>query len=226
MKAIVFDVDHTLLDFDADETEAFALTCRAAGIEPTKEQIDDFWRLSYESWRIRGLHLVHSEEIRAAFHERYRTHVKWLFANYRSVSLPSGSDELFVELLSRQFHPVADSPNILNRLSKKYDLYLATNGLSVIQQGRTKGFMPYVKKCFISEEVGAVKPDSRFFQTMLREIGLPADEILMVGDSYPSDMIGAMSVGMRTCFIRRHEEDMPKATDFIISRIDELEALL
>lgn len=225
MKAIVFDVDHTLLDFDADETEAFALTCRAVGIEPTKERIDAFWRLSYESWARQELDLIHLERIRATFHERYRRHVKWLFSN-DGVSFPEKSDELFIEQFSRQSHPIGDTLAILERLSKRFDLYLATNGLSTIQHGRTKPFMPYMRKLFVSEEVGSVKPDPKFFQTLLEEIRLPADEVLMVGDSYASDMVGAMSVGMRTCFIRRHGEEMPRATDFVISEIDELENLI
>lgn len=226
MKAIIFDVDHTLLNFDEDENEAFRLTCLAQGFEPTAEQIHSFWELSYESWTRQDLHLIHTEEIQTSFHDRYRKHVKWLFANYHGTKLKEGSEDVFMDLFSKQSHLIGDSLALLERLSARYDLYLATNGLSFTQRGRTKPFLPFVKKVFISEEVGIIKPNVKFFKTMLDEIALPPSELLMVGDSYPSDMIGAMAVGMKTCFIRRHGEEMPNLPDYVISRVDELEKVL
>lgn len=226
MKAIIFDVDHTLLNFDEDENEAFVLTCHRYGIEPTKAQVESFWRLSYESWLNQELHLIHTEKIQTSFHDRYRAHVKWLFASYHDVPLPQEASDVFMDFFSKQSHTIAKSDEILKRLSQKYDLYLATNGLSFTQQGRTKPFLPFVKKVFISEEIGIIKPNRRFFETMLSEISLPASEIMMVGDSFPSDMVGAMAVGMQTCFIRRHNEEMPQTPNLVISRIDELENYL
>lgn len=45
-------------------------------------------------------------------------------------------------------------------------------------------------------EIRAVKPEPAFFLALQRKIGLPAVEILMVGDSLVSDVRGAKAAGM------------------------------
>lgn len=48
-----------------------------------------------------------------------------------------------------------------------------------------------------SEEVGAPKPDPRIFHAALELAGRTPDEAVVVGDSWPSDIIGARNAGIR-----------------------------
>lgn len=226
MKAIVFDVDHTLIDFDEDEKSAFLKTCRYFGISPTKEDVLAFWELSCESWTKHELHRVHDERIQRDFHAIYAQHVAWLFQDFaKRIPLPEGREEVFTRFISGEGRPIEDSLSIVKKLSKKYDVYIATNGLSVIQRGRTREYLPYLKAIFISEEIGAIKPDRQFFCKLLDEIPYPPEEILMVGDSYESDMAGAKTVGIRTCYFNRRGEEHADV-DYTIHSLKELFRIL
>lgn len=56
---------------------------------------------------------------------------------------------------------------------------------------------------FSSEETGYLKPRREPFERLVRELGVPAEEILYVGNSYRYDIVGADAVGLRTAHLTR-----------------------
>lgn len=60
---------------------------------------------------------------------------------------------------------------------------------------------------------GYMKPHASIFRAALELAGVPADQAVMVGDSYPHDVVGAEQVGMRGVLLvrdgRRAPEDAP-----------------
>ena len=64
------------------------------------------------------------------------------------------------------------------------------------------GITPLVDAITLSYEVGAVKPDLAIFRAALDAIGLPAGQVLMVGDSGTDD-VGGTAIGMRTLILPR-----------------------
>ena len=56
--------------------------------------------------------------------------------------------------------------------------------------------------CFSCDpDVWAVKPTTKFFSVLRARLGLPAAEILMVGDSFASDIQGAQVAGMHAAHL-------------------------
>jgi putative hydrolase of the HAD superfamily len=55
----------------------------------------------------------------------------------------------------------------------------------------------------VSIEVGWPKPDARIFATAAARLGVPAGEILHVGDSREADHLGARHAGMQARWLRR-----------------------
>ena len=45
------------------------------------------------------------------------------------------------------------------------------------------------------------KPEPRFFQAALRRLGLPADRVLVIGDSLAADIAGGQAAGARTALM-------------------------
>ncbi len=64
---------------------------------------------------------------------------------------------------------------------------------------------------YVSSEIGITKPDSRIFQTAINSFGLPASQILHVGDTEIEDYRGAQSAGMQSCWLCRNY-DKPSAS--------------
>jgi FMN phosphatase YigB (HAD superfamily) len=50
---------------------------------------------------------------------------------------------------------------------------------------------------------GVAKPDARFFERVVEDCGVPAGEIVYVGDRLDNDVLPAQSIGMEAMFIRR-----------------------
>lgn len=54
-----------------------------------------------------------------------------------------------------------------------------------------------------SFEVGAVKPDPKIYHHVCQQLGLPPEEVLMVGDTLDADVLGPRDIGMRSMQIVR-----------------------
>ena len=62
---------------------------------------------------------------------------------------------------------------------------------------------PHVDFVGSSERWGVQKPDARFFARVVDEAGVPAEEILYVGDRVDNDVVPALAAGLRAVRIRR-----------------------
>jgi 2-haloalkanoic acid dehalogenase type II len=86
-----------------------------------------------------------------------------------------------------------------------------------------------VEFVLISEAVRAYKPDPLMFQTALERFGLPAHEVLHVGDSEVDDVEGAKAAGLRVAWVNRdgrRRRARGPAPDFEIRDLKELLGLL
>lgn len=92
---------------------------------------------------------------------------------------------------------------VLEELSKRYKFVLVSNFYgnieSVLRDFRLDSFFPDIIE---SAVVGVRKPDPRIFALGVEKMGLPADEIVVVGDSYSKDILPAESIGCRTIWIK------------------------
>ncbi len=86
-----------------------------------------------------------------------------------------------------------------------------------------KGF---ISQLIISEEVGAAKPQSAFFDAALERCGYPAKgDMLIIGDSLTSDMQGGLEYGIDTCWYNPSGVAKPDGFD-IVYEIKSLHELL
>jgi putative hydrolase of the HAD superfamily len=85
------------------------------------------------------------------------------------------------------------------------------------------GLRELVDGVVTSAEVGAAKPDRRFFEAALRAAGCRADDAVYVGDSPTNDYAGARAAGLRAVLVRR---DAAAGDGESVARLTELPALL
>lgn len=207
-KYLIFDADHTLYDYIADELQAFRDLYTELGL-PITDELMAFSRHNSETvWTEAGLYDVHSPKIQECYHALYRSHVKGIFQNvfakYPCDADPEKTGERFLYHLSRQGKLFDGAYELLSALSQKaggrYALTIGTNGLSFIQEGRLQGIKGLVEEIFVSQALNAIKPLPAFFQGILKRLNATADECLMIGDSLSSDIVGAKSVGIDACW--------------------------
>jgi FMN phosphatase YigB (HAD superfamily) len=123
---------------------------------------------------------------------------------------------------------VEGAENALQILSEKYDCHLATNaGASTTKEVRMAlsrvDADKFFSEIFLADEIGFDKPDIRFFNAIIDRLGLPPDSLVMIGDNYFNDCVGAKKAGMKTVFLNanRVTGSFPMA-DAVIRTFDEL----
>ncbi len=236
-KYLIFDADHTLLHYIADERKAFCALYEKLGMPVTDELLSVSRRASESAWTDAGLYNVTDPTVQKAYHLLYRTHTEEIFRRIFTQFpcqniLAKDAGLRFLEELKIVGEPLGKSWEVIRALSQKgggrYEVYIATNGLSSIQHKRLEAFERVVEKVFVSEDLQSVKPLPSFFERMLQTIGGRAQDCLMIGDSLVSDIDGAKGVGMDTCWFNPagHGNATGITPDYEITAIEELLEML
>lgn len=185
IRAVLFDLDRTLMDRDSAFT-AFASAQYARfhnRLEGVEEQtyVEAFIRLDDRGMRWKD------EVYRMLVEELELSSIAW--------------EELFQDFT----HRVADhytafpgAKEALEGLSHGYLLGLITNGRTFFQQRtiNTIGIAHLFQTILISEKEGLRKPDSAIFRRALDQLGIHPHEAVYVGDHPRNDMQAALDVGM------------------------------
>ena len=94
------------------------------------------------------------------------------------------------------------------------------------------GVMQYIDFLGISAIVGFDKPDPAFFKLAIKELALPAQEIIHIGNRIDTDVNPAKALGMKTVWVRRGEanpdpsKDDLAAADITVSDLKTLPELI
>lgn len=116
----------------------------------------------------------------------------------------------------------------LDALAERYRLAIVTNGAPDVQREKLEGsglgsrFGTVVISC----EVGIGKPEAGIFSAAVERIGVAANDAVMVGDSAERDVAGAHAAGIRAVWLDRETAGLPSSADIRITRLDELPAAL
>ena len=223
-KCLIFDVDNTILDYDACATKSLYQLFHNFGLECNNEIDELFTKICYDEWTKFGLNNLCDTNIQKHYHDYYELYNMSRFETLKNalkertlkyVSVREMSDA-YADLFNNITVFVKDAEDVLETCAKKHILAAATNGLSVIQRGRLAPVTKYLSHMFISEEMNCVKPQKEYYRYMLNELDLPVKDCLFIGDLYTTDIQGALSFGMDACWFRQNSEKSEKwleATD-------------
>tara|TARA_A100001015_G_scaffold12080_1_gene14269 strand:- start:643 stop:2304 length:1662 start_codon:yes stop_codon:yes gene_type:complete len=65
--------------------------------------------------------------------------------------------------------------------------------------------LPYIDKVITSEEVGKEKPSKQMFLTALHKINAKPEEVIMIGDNYEKDILGAKNMNIIPFYFNQQE---------------------
>lgn len=234
IKAVLFDLDDTLLWDDRSVKEAFQATCAEAAkhYQVNPDQLEEAVRREaralYESYETfpftRMIGINPFEGLWAHFtqgkQEEFRK-LQALAPQYRTESWTRGLKALGIddkelgyklgELFpaERRNRPIVyeETFEVLDQLKDRYQLLLLTNGSPDLQQEKlagVPGLAPYFNHIVISGDFGQGKPAGAIFEHAMGLLGIQADEGVMIGDKLTTDILGSNTIGMRNMWINRH----------------------
>ena len=220
-KYLLIDLDGTLLDFKMGEKEAFIETLNKCGYKNISDEIcNEFSKINEYYFN----EYAKNNMTRDMFHyKRFNDIFKELDIKYD----PMDADKIYVESLKYQAQLFPDILDTLDFLSKKYTLYIASNGINEIQEKRLlkANILSYFKEVFASEAIGFNKPKKEFFEYIIKKIGdTNLDSYLMIGDRFDTDILGAKNVCIKSILINRDNNLVNHEIE--IKRFDELKKIL
>ncbi len=193
----LFDLDQTLLDFHASEYRALGIELRKNGLPFSDEIYQAFKACNKSLWLELEKGTISRTEL---FAKRFQA----VFSRFGGAA--AGLDPLkvnddFILTMSVNGVLMNGALELVEKLKRNIPdarIYVASNGVTVNAKGRiaSTGLDRYADGIFISEEIGAAKPDAAFFHRCLERIGEPKTSCIMIGDSLTSDMLGAKNTSL------------------------------
>ncbi len=219
IKALVFDLDDTLIHSTAAYEEAIESIC------PGKRNLKYHAARLAVKYRV-GPHHVSSHN-RVLYLKEMLTreknfspaHVLDLLEKYESALVQSIRHQW--KRLNREF--------LLKKLSRHYTLAILSNENTRTQLLKLCVIDPsakYFKTILTSEELGVEKPDRRMFMTMARLLGIPPRHCLMIGDNPAVDIKPALRLGFKAILTCEFTNPKPPAPIFKFPVIDHLDQLI
>ena len=221
-KFLLFDLDHTLLDFDAAEDIALTQLLEEEGVEDIQTYKDYYVPMNKALWK-------DLEQKKITKDALINTRFEKLFAHFGIEKDGSYLAERYQFFLSKQGQTYLGVEDLLKNLIKQgYELYAATNGITLIQTGRLEqsGIAPFFKEIFISEQLHTQKPDAEFYEKIGARIpNFDKNQTLMIGDSLSADIQGGNNAGIDTIWYNpQHLENKTQAQPTY--EVDSYQALL
>lgn len=221
---LFLDLDDTILDFHKAERIALGKTLEFFGLVPTEEVIARYRVINVEHWqRLERKEMTRDQVVVGRFGQ--------LFREYQIDADPGAVAAKYEDFLSVGHYFLPGALEAVQSLSKKYKLYLASNGTAKVQAGRlaSANIAPYFQEIFVSQKLGANKPDKLFFDRCAEAIpGYDPKKAMMVGDSLTSDILGGIHAGMKTVWVNPQHKPHPDhiVPDYQIEALSQLEKLL
>jgi len=228
IKVVIFDIDGTLVDHLGAQQAALAGLYEMLE-EAKRVSFDEFaatWQREAERYMEQYLagNITFVQQRLLRVKAVYESLGEWatderamiVFRNY--LATYEGSWQLYDDVL-----PCLDSLD-------GYRLAVVSNGDSGQQRRKLErtGIASRFESVVISGDLDVSKPHPDIFGTSLRELGVPAEEAVYVGDHLESDALGAMGVGMRAIWLAREgcEGDLADLPVLVINSLAQVESVI
>ena len=220
---LFLDLDDTILDFHKAERIAISKTIREFGVEPTEEILNLYHGINKWHWEQLELGRLTRAEVLV---NRFGV----LFEKLgKEVDAPKCA-KTYEHNLSQGHWFLPGAEEAVDALSKKYRLFLASNGTASVQKGRmtSANLYRFFETVFVSQEIGHNKPSKAYFDACFSTIpGFDKEKAMIVGDSLSSDIKGGINAGIKTVWVNPDHKDCGEIKpDYEIEYLHQLEALL
>jgi 2-haloacid dehalogenase len=223
---VFWDVDATLLDFEASEVISLRECLQEYHVKITDEELAAYRKINRSYWeRFERKEIVKQHVYMGRFVD--------FFALLGVSHIPIIDFNAAYQLaIGRNFVPEDGAFEACDALKKQgCRQYVVSNGSGVAQHAKLSGsgLDKYMEDIFISEEMGSEKPDPHFFALCAHRIkDYDKEHAVIIGDSLTSDMQGGNNAGIRCCWFNPRGLPLPAQLriDYNIRSLREIPAVL
>lgn len=198
-KFVYFDLDDTLLNHKKAEQN---------GLEDVHQKSNFFENIEIEALKSTYHHINKNlwEQYGQGEIDRHTLHRRRFEDTMQELKLDatkySEAGALYMSFYRKHWEWIDGAEQAFEQIRNEFPVGLITNGFAETQWLKIKqfNFEELVSQIVISEEVGVMKPHPKIFDYSTELIGVNRSEILYVGDSLTSDVIGAKKAGWKVAW--------------------------
>ena len=227
-RAVFFDLDHTLWDYEKNSMETLTELYYEFGLSKRPKIglqafVDTFNKVNSKLWA----HYNKGHIDRDAIKDQRFKRIFHSFDIRHDIMALEMSEE-YIARCPTKTHLFPHAEKMLSYLQPRYDLYILTNGFNDIQdvklkRARLKGFF---KEVITSESSGYRKPSTQIFNHSLNVANVSAHEAIMIGDNLNADIIGARNARIDHIYFNPAKHDHNEAVTHEIDCLSQLTNIL
>lgn len=196
---LLLDADNTLLDFDAAERQALTDTLMHYELPYDEAALDTYHSVNRQLWDRLAKGELSKNKL---FSIRFGQYLK-------AMGLPDNGkgremNDYYEDQLSNHADLLPGALSALHELAEVATLAIVSNGAYKVQKSRigASGLETFMDGVYISEKVGATKPNPKIYEAALRDLGVTnRSRVLVVGDDLLADIRGGKNAGLDTCWV-------------------------
>lgn len=219
---VFFDIDYCLLDTPTSERRIIRELYAQQGQIVGDEVGDTYREINKQLW----VYLDRGEITRERL---YVMRFERLFEIYPFFKPAEEVAPWFLDQLANAHDAQEGAEHLLARLRDAgVRVFTASNGIGEVMNGRVAeaGLAKYLTGKFAADDVGAMKPSPKYFDTIFKRSGeTDLSRTLMVGDNPVTDVNGAVNYGMTGALFGARWQEESKAT-YVARTMKELEGML
>lgn len=157
--------------------------------------------------------------------EVLRKKYETIAADFETYTLKVG--DVFLDFCSNKPGVIEGAHELMSYLKKRgYRLHMCSNGFHEVQYKKLAacGLNDAFDTIILSEDAGANKPASAFYDYALQQSGARKSSTVMIGDNFQTDILGAMRAGLDTIFFNRWQQSV--ATNPPTYQVDKLKEII
>lgn len=222
-KFIYFDLDDTLLNHKKAEQ---------AGLRDVHKHFNDDFEGIAEDYLIDTYHYVNKglwEEYGRGEIDRHILHRRRFEETFKGIgvdhNLYEEAGEVYLDFYRNHWEWIEGAKEAYHSIAEHYRVGIITNGFSETQRLKLSqfDFEKTASHIVISEDVGVMKPHPKVFEYATELAEVERHEILYVGDSLTSDVVGSHNAGWKVAWYTSHPTpEGEKLADLIFDKYDEL----
>ena len=229
MRALLLDLDGTLLDHRAAADAAISAWC--ATLLPAERHPADL----VARWTaLEAHHVGRAERGELTWQQQRRERLRELFAllELDAVDDDGALDAHFAEFLTHyesSWTPYDDVAGAFaDWRAARVRTAVLTNGVGEQQwrKLRALGVDGDIEFVVALDDLGVGKPDPRVYAEACRRFGLPPHEVVYVGDDVARDAVGASACGLTGVWLDRFASEVPPGVDVVVRDLSEVLPLL
>lgn len=222
-KILLLDLDDTILDFQKSEKVAISLLMEKYDVVPNEELIHRYHLINKKYWELFEQGKIEKSKLLVQRFDEF-------FETLGRTDVDSNKvNEDYFEILSSVPFELDGAYEFLEEASKKYEIYIITNGAVQVQSRRLSkvNVTKFFKKIYMSEAIGYQKPDVRYFEYVLNDLNLKnKNEAIIIGDSASSDIQGGINIGIDTIWYNPNKKTSHVKSTYEVRNYQEILSIL